>query len=528
MSTKRKRVDLDLSSKMDIIKLIDAKSKRKDIADKYGIDISTISKLYKKREKITKDFHSSLLAADCKRMRTSVYTDVEEALLKWFKQTRAAQLPISGPMLAEIAESLAKEMGLLDWKCSNGFLERFKKRHNIAFKVAAGEAASVEQAAVDDWISRLPNIIEGYKADDIFNMDETGMFYKLLPDRTLCFRNEKCHGGKRAKDRLTAAVCCNMSGTEKWPLFVIGKAQNPRCFKNVKSLPVTYKANKRAWMTGELFTEWVVEFDKKMKRMKRKVLLFVDNCPAHADVRNLAATTLIFLPPNTTSVLQPCDQGIINAFKQQYRKRIVCHVLRAIEQKRSADIDVKIAIDFMHAAWNAVSQSAIVNCFRKSHFSLAGETAGDSDDEDGHEDIDDKPLAVLTDEEWAAISDGSVTFNQFVAADNELPATETHTVEEIAASVSSSNSVVDDGDVEEADDDTASDEPVNSDSTSASVSLVQSITAFETVRAFIDNTADVPETVFSAVACIQDYLINRPVNVAQSKITQFFNNTVDN
>jgi len=57
---------------------------------------------------------------------------------------------------------------------------------------------------------------------------------------------------------------------------------------------------------------------------------------------------------------------------------------------------------------------------------------------------------------------------------------------------------------------------------------VQSITAFETVRAFIDNTADVPETVFSAVACIQDYLINRPVNVAQSKITQFFNNTVDN
>jgi len=92
----------------------------------------------------------------------------------------------------------------------------------------------------------------------------------------------------------------------------------------------------------------------------------VDNCPAHADIRNLTATTLIFLPPNTTSVLQPCDQGITNAFKQQYRKRIVRHVLRAIEQKLSADIDVKIAIDFMHAAWNAVSQSAIVNCFRKS------------------------------------------------------------------------------------------------------------------------------------------------------------------
>ena len=79
-------------------------------------------------------------------------------------------------------------------------------------------------------------------------------------------------------------------------------------------------------MTGELFEDWVAAFDKKMKRMKIKVLLFVDNCPAHADVRDLAATTLIFLPPNTTSVLQPCDQGIIYAFKQQYRKRIKLNV----------------------------------------------------------------------------------------------------------------------------------------------------------------------------------------------------------
>ena len=92
------------------------------------------------------------------------------------------------------------------------------------------------------------------------------------------------------------------------------------------------------------------------------------------------------------------------------------HSLRAIEQKRSADIDVKIAIDFKHTAWNAVSQSMIVNCFRKANFKFSKSSDGGqnegSDDADDPDDVDDKPLSALIDEEWAAISDGSVTFDQ--------------------------------------------------------------------------------------------------------------------
>ena len=148
-------------------------------------------------------------------------------------------------------------MGIADWNCFNGFLERFKKRHGITFKAAAGESAAVDSDIVDDWLTRLPQTLVGYSPDDIFNMDETGIFFKLLPDRTLCFKNEDCHGGKKSKDRLTVAVCANMSGSEKWPLLVIGKSRNPRCFKNVKTLPVSFKANHKAWMTADMFEEWV-------------------------------------------------------------------------------------------------------------------------------------------------------------------------------------------------------------------------------------------------------------------------------
>ena len=66
------------------------------------------------------------------------------------------------------------------------------------------------------------------------------------------------------------------SGERVKPL-VIGKSQKPWCFKSVTidGLPVTYMANKKAWMNGHLYKEWMRWFDKKMTGCK--VLLFVDN-----------------------------------------------------------------------------------------------------------------------------------------------------------------------------------------------------------------------------------------------------------
>ncbi|XP_053377288.1 uncharacterized protein LOC123545424 [Mercenaria mercenaria] len=58
---------------------------------------------------------------------------------------------------------------------------------------------------------------------DIYNADETGLFFKLTPDKTLEFKNVKCVGGKRSKERITVLVCANMTGEDKVPLFVIGK-----------------------------------------------------------------------------------------------------------------------------------------------------------------------------------------------------------------------------------------------------------------------------------------------------------------
>jgi len=53
--------------------------------------------------------------------------------------------------------------------------------------------------------------------------------------------------------------------------------------------------------TSELFAEWILRIDKQMKIQKRKILLFIDNYPAHNIIPNCQAIKVKFLPPNTTS-----------------------------------------------------------------------------------------------------------------------------------------------------------------------------------------------------------------------------------
>ena len=81
-----------------------------------------------------------------------------------------------------------------------------------------------------------------------------------------------------------------MSG-EKLPLLIIGKSKSPRCFSGIRSVPLVYKANSKAWMTRDIFTEWLEKLHRKLVSQKRSVLLVIDNCAAHP--RTLSSLTLI-------------------------------------------------------------------------------------------------------------------------------------------------------------------------------------------------------------------------------------------
>ena len=105
-------------------------------------------------------------------MRTSVYEDVEEALLMWFKDIHGRNVPVSGELLQMKASELPSELGHDNFSCSNGWLSRFKTRHGISQKRICGESCLVSEETSEKWLSvTLPTLQEGYEARDIFNVD---------------------------------------------------------------------------------------------------------------------------------------------------------------------------------------------------------------------------------------------------------------------------------------------------------------------------------------------------------------------
>ena len=73
-------------------------------------------------------------------------------------------------------------------------------------------------------------------------------------------------------------------------------------------MPVTNHFHKKAWLTSTL-----LQFQQGCS-----IALVVDNCSDHQSIPSLRAIQLFFLQPNTTSLLQPCDQGIIKTFKHSF------------------------------------------------------------------------------------------------------------------------------------------------------------------------------------------------------------------
>nr|XP_053650562.1 tigger transposable element-derived protein 1-like [Cherax quadricarinatus] len=161
-----------------------------------------------------------------------------------------------------------------------------------------------------------------------------------MPKRIFITQEEKAlPEHKPMKDRLTLLFCANASGDFKVKPLLVYHSENPRVFKknNVfkNKLCVLWKANHKAWVTRQIFKEWVHEvFGPSVKKylqetkLSLKCLLLMDNAPAHPlnllDLlsKDFNFIKVKFLRPNTTPLLQPMDQQVISNFKKFYTKAV--------------------------------------------------------------------------------------------------------------------------------------------------------------------------------------------------------------
>src|SRR3954454_663008 len=77
----------------------------------------------------------------------------------------------------------------------------------------------------------LQQFLESYNHEDIWNGDETGLFWKMEPSRVLA--HGPISGHKKEKTRVTIFCVTNATGTEKMALTFIHKYKTPRPMKNL-------------------------------------------------------------------------------------------------------------------------------------------------------------------------------------------------------------------------------------------------------------------------------------------------------
>ena len=96
-------------------------------------------------------------------------------------------------VMPEKSNIIAERIGDDTFKGTSGWLEKWKKRHDIV------QEGDVNPETIDSWNERVKELTKGYSPRDVWNEDETGCLWKVMPEKSLSQKGKRCRGGKNAK-----------------------------------------------------------------------------------------------------------------------------------------------------------------------------------------------------------------------------------------------------------------------------------------------------------------------------------------
>lgn len=401
------RNSISIKKKLEIILKKESGMKSKDICNLYGIHKSVLTRIVQNKENLEEFACKSLkLSSSRKQIHQRKFENVEDSLYKWFLIEREKKSIVTNYILQIKAMEFYNESGMTAaFSASTGWLERFKRRYGIRLLKICGEELSADANSIGPFLTKFKEkcIEMDLRPDQIYNCDETAFVYKNLNDRTLVLSSEKkAPGRKNSKERVTIMPCVNATGKHKLPLVMIGKSKNPRCLKDV-TLPLRYSSSKNAWQTSELFKNWF--FDQFVpevttfledQNLPIRALLLLDNASCHCNETILKTPEgniqVMFLPPNTTALIQPLDQHIIKAMKTNYRRELLISMIGKNVAEEIKKLNLR-SVGFMIASvWETLSETVIVSGFK--HL-FESDTINFNLPMNHFDESDDVPLAAL-------------------------------------------------------------------------------------------------------------------------------------
>ncbi|KAK3880664.1 hypothetical protein Pcinc_014822 [Petrolisthes cinctipes] len=265
--------------KTKIMKMMDDGLKIYEIHCLTGFPQSTIRTMKGKKEDIKKSLSlvKKYFAANpsSQRRLTCTYSEsnrliamTEYYVEKWLSRWAKEGASVNGPQVREQARvfystivAKKKIKHLPEFNASVGWLARFKKRCGVKYAKYQGELASTDSEASAEFPSIAKQITAdgGYCPDQIYNCDETGLYWKRSPKGTFIAQSEKqAPGVKMAKDRFSVLLTCNASGSHRMKPLVIYKFKKPHAYKDcdMKKLNVYWESNKSGYMQASLSVEW--------------------------------------------------------------------------------------------------------------------------------------------------------------------------------------------------------------------------------------------------------------------------------
>lgn len=105
---------------------------------------------------------------------------MEAVLAEWFLANQE-HVNLSGDLIHESATKILDRLhpDHPPFEFSNGWLEAFKVRHGIKKHRRFGESGSIDMATIAAALPGIRQVLDAYEWRDIYNMDETGLFYRM-------------------------------------------------------------------------------------------------------------------------------------------------------------------------------------------------------------------------------------------------------------------------------------------------------------------------------------------------------------
>ncbi|XP_068203666.1 tigger transposable element-derived protein 1-like [Palaemon carinicauda] len=304
------------------------------LASRYGCNQSTIGTIIKNKEAI-KSRKSSKGLTHLSGGRTSINDEMERLLL-WIKEKEITDDTLTQSVFSHKASAIfanlvevqrdgggevTTQQASQEFKASHGWFDRYRKRTGIRSVVRHGEAASFDKKAAEEFLKKAKNITK-------------------------------------------------------------------------KRLSVFWTSNAKTWVTRTIFIEWInVCFGPAVKNyleesdLPLKCLLVLDNAPAHPpgleDIihPHFSLIKVLYLPPNTTPLLQPMDQQVIANFKELYTKHLFKRCLELIESTQLTLrefwkwlLDITQCLKIIDATWNEVSRRTLNSSWKKPVTSCCSRT----------------------------------------------------------------------------------------------------------------------------------------------------------